>query len=83
MAERRCVWADYRRLSAFRTERSDAALASLNRLGIEPAALAVARTVAADAVAAEDGYVRSLLSAEGLRVRPRPRSRAGERKPLS
>ena len=69
-AERSRVWADYRRLSAFRAERSDAALASLDRLGIEPAALAAARTRAAEAVAAEDGYVRSLLSAEEAQSTP-------------
>ena len=68
--ERARAWADYRRLSAFRTERSDAALASLHRLGIEPAALAAARTQAADAVATEDGYVRSLLSAEEAQSAP-------------
>ena len=69
-AERARVWADYRRLSAFRAERSDAALASLHRLGIEPAALAAARTRAAEAAAAEEGYVRSLLSAEEVQSAP-------------
>ena len=69
-AERSRVWADYRRLSAFRAERSDAALASLGRLGIEPAALAAAQTRAAEAVAAEDSYVRGLLSAEEAQSTP-------------
>jgi len=70
VAERRRVWAAYRRLSAFRAERSDAALASLHRLGIEPAALAAARTRAAEAAAAEEGYVRSLLSTEEVQSAP-------------
>ena len=69
-AERARVWADYRRLSAFRAERNDAALASLRRLGIEPAALAAAQTRAAEAVAAEDSYVRSLLSADEVQGAP-------------
>ena len=69
-ADRARVWADFRRLSAFRAERSDVALASLHRLGIEPAALAEARTRAAEAAAAEEGYVRSILSAEEIQSAP-------------
>jgi hypothetical protein len=70
MAERALVWADYRRLSAFHAERSDAALASLHRLGIEPAALVAAQSRAAGAAATEEGYVRSLLSAEEAQSTP-------------
>ena len=69
-AERARVWVDYRRLSTFRAERNDAALASLHRLGIEPVALAAAQTRAAEAVAAEEGYVRSLLSADEVQSAP-------------
>ena len=68
--DRSRVWADYRRLSVFRAERGDAALASLTRLGIDPAALAEARTRAAGAVAAEDSYVRSILSAAEAQSAP-------------
>jgi hypothetical protein len=64
MAERTRVWADYLRLSGFCAERNDAALASLHRLGMEPAALTEARSRAAGTAAAEEEYVRSLLSAE-------------------
>jgi hypothetical protein len=46
----------------------DAALISLRRLGIEPTALAAARTRAAEAVAAEEGYVGGLVSAEEARI---------------
>ena len=69
-ADRARVWADYRRLSAFRAERNAAALASLDRLGIEPAALAAARTRAAEAAATEEGYVRSVLSADETQIEP-------------
>ena len=80
-ADRARVWADYRRLSAFRAERSDAALASLNRLGIEPAALAAARTRAAEAVAAEEGLrPQPPLRGRSSESRPPPRLPAGGRK---
>ncbi len=69
-AERAHVWAAYRRLSAFRAERNDAALTSLQRLGIEPAALAAAQARTTGAAAAEDDYVRSLLSAEEVQSAP-------------
>ncbi len=63
-AARSGIWSRHRRASAFRAERMDAALESLNRLGIEPAALVQLQTRAADAAAAEDTYIRSLLSEE-------------------
>ena len=63
-AARSGIWSGYRRASAFRAERMDAALESLNRLGIEPTVLAQLQTRAADAAAVEDTYIRSLLSEE-------------------
>jgi hypothetical protein len=69
-AARARIWTGYRRTSAFRAERMDVALASLSRLGSEPAALAAARTRVAEAAAAEENYVRSLLSAEEARIEP-------------
>jgi aminopeptidase YwaD len=62
------IWTSYQRTSAFRAERMDAALTSLNRLGIEPTALAAARIQAAEAVAAEEAYVRGLVSADEARI---------------
>ena len=58
------VWSGYRRASAFRAERTDAALESLHRLGIAPATLAELKTRTAGVTAAEDGYIHSLLPAE-------------------
>ncbi len=69
-AARGTIWSNYRRASAFRAERMDAALASLQRLAIEPVALADAQARAAGAAAAEEDYVRSLLSAEEAQIVP-------------
>ena len=68
--ERAHVWTGYYRASIFCAERIDAALASLQRLGIEPAALAEAQARVVSAATAEDGYVRSLLSAEEAQIVP-------------
>jgi hypothetical protein len=69
-AARGRIWADYRRAGAFRAERMDVALGSLSRLGIEPAALAAARARVAGAAAAEESYVRGLLTEEEARCEP-------------
>jgi aminopeptidase YwaD len=69
-AVRSSIWSGYRRASAFRAERMEAALESLSRLGIEPAALAELQTRAAGVAAAEDAYIRSLLSEEEAQFAP-------------
>ncbi len=69
-AERGRVWSGYRRASAFRAERMDAALESLHRLAIEPATLAELKTHTAGVAAIEDDYVRGLLPAEEAQGAP-------------
>ncbi len=70
--ERAGIWAGYRRASAFRGERARAALADLSRLGLDPARLAAVQAQAAGSAAAEQAYVRTLLTAEELDAEPEP-----------
>jgi hypothetical protein len=77
--ERRRVWTGYRRVSAFRAERMDAALDSLRRLAIEPGTLAALKTRVSGAITAEESFVRSLIAEEDAQRDPAAEAAAWRR----